>query len=201
MELIRKTLYSINELINGQMFEISFKDTAGMTWSDWEDIAAQKTGALFRLIFEGVFLISGVDILDYTDQLYGIGRIIGKLYQMRDDLLDAMGLKEGRLQGSDILEGKMTCLSIKALEKGDEKARIIRDALLGGDKEGHDSRRKQLISLYEDLGIIAGLKKDFSGILERCRKHPITMDFPQIKPFFNDFLDLLVIENGKRGVL
>ncbi len=200
LELIRRTIKAINELIHGQMLEISFQNTIDMTWKDWEDIAAKKTGALFRLIFEGVFLISGLNISDYADGFSSIGRLVGNLYQMRDDLLDAIGLKEGRRQGSDILEGKMTCLSIKAMEKGDENSRLIREALLNPGQEDQESRINRLIDMYEGQGITFELLQQFSILLEECRNHPITINFPRIKPAFNDFLDLLAIKDRKAEV-
>ncbi len=199
LQLIRRTMLAINELILGQMLEISFRDTMNMTWNDWENIAAQKTGALFRLIFEGVFLISGIDIQTCGDELKGIGRVMGILYQMRDDLIDAMGLKEGRRQGSDVLEGKITCLSIKAIEKGVEKAQIVREMLLNSEQSDHDSRINRLIELYESQGILSELQKFFSGLLDQCRSHPIIIKFPQIKPAYNNFLNMLEIRDKKRG--
>ncbi len=197
LEMIRRTMSALNEIIYGQMLEISFQNTLNMNWKDWENIAAQKTGSLFRLIFEGVFILSGADIRDYRDELKSIGRMIGNLYQMRDDLLDAMGLKEGRRQGSDILEGKMTCLSIKAVEKGVE-IRTIREILLNPGQAGQEYRIKRLIDLYERQGITLELQRIFSGLLEECRGHPVTVIFPQIKPALNNFLDLLVIKDEKK---
>jgi geranylgeranyl pyrophosphate synthase len=199
LQLIRRTVVAINELIYGQMLEISFKDTIGMTWNDWENIAAQKTGALMRLIFEGTFLVSGIDLKDFQDELNSLGREIGILYQMRDDLLDAMGLKEGRPQGSDILEGKMTCVSIKALEKGDEKIQIIREALLNYEQADQEMRIRSLIGVYETLGITAEIYALFSDNLNRCRNHPIITRLPQLKTIINNFLDLLIINGSRKG--
>jgi geranylgeranyl diphosphate synthase, type I len=197
IQLIQRTIAAINELIHGQMLEISFQNTTSMTRDNWEDIAAQKTGALMRLIFEGVFLLSGIDINTYQNELNSLGRSIGILYQTRDDLLDAIGLKEGRQRGSDILEGKMTCLSIKAKEMGDDKARLVSETLLAAGQTEHESRISCMIRLYEDQGIIDDVQNYFNDLIEQCRNHPIIKKFPHIKPVIDNFLDLLIIDKRK----
>jgi geranylgeranyl pyrophosphate synthase len=197
--LVRLAISAINELIYGQMLEVSFRETVLMRWQDWEEIASQKTGALFRLIFEGVFLLSGINIRDCRDELNSVGRLAGIIYQMRDDLLDAMGLKDGRPRGSDILEGKMTCLSIKAMERGGENKEMVRSALLGRGDSDTLSRVNSLIDLYEEKNIIAELENHYSTLLGEFRDHPITVRFPQIKPAVADFLDLLLLERVSRS--
>jgi len=194
IQLIRKTISAINELIYGQMLEISFSNTVNMTWNDWEEIAAQKTGALIRLIFEGVLMLAGIDTCKYSGVLNSIGRLIGIIYQMRDDIMDATGLKEGRQQGSDILEGKMTCLSIKAMETGGGRSGIIGEILLNPGQKDDQSRIKTLLSFYEDLGITSRLKSQYALLLGQCRNHPVTESFPRIKPALDNFLDMLVID-------
>jgi geranylgeranyl pyrophosphate synthase len=201
LSLVRRMVSAINELIHGQMLEISFQNTTDMTRQNWEDIAAQKTGALLRLIFEGTLLLAGQNISDCQNELNSLGRTLGILYQTRDDLLDAMGLKEGRRQGSDILEGKMTCLSIKAFENSGREALVVTDALLNKNLSDDESRINGLIRLYEEQGIIFSLKNHYSDLLEQCREHPICLKFPQIKPVLSDFIDLLKIGSSELFVV
>jgi geranylgeranyl pyrophosphate synthase len=174
------------------MFEISFLNTTAMTWKDWETIASQKTGALIRLIFEGTLLLAGEDYKLYSSEIGEIGKRLGILYQMRDDLLDATGKKEGRQLGSDIVEGKMTCLSIKAIEQNRSAEPIVAEALL--KKECSDEIRiKQLIDLYTGKGIINMVKEQYHSMVAQCREFSLYTKFPQVKSVIDDFAELLTV--------
>lgn len=192
VKLLRRMAVAINELIQGQMLEISFMDTTAMTWKDWETIASQKTGALIRLIFEGTLILAGEDYSLYSSEIECIGKKLGILYQMRDDILDATGKKEGRLPGSDIIEGKMTCLSIKAIEKNKNAEAIVVEALLSKDLDD-EFRVKQLIDFYTKEGVIDSVCEHYQTILAQCIDFPVYTVFPQFRSVITDFADLLVI--------
>jgi geranylgeranyl pyrophosphate synthase len=192
VELLRRMAAAINELIQGQMLEISFMNTMAMTWKDWEIIASQKTGALIRLILEGTLLLAGKDYSTFSSEIEFIGKKLGILYQMRDDLLDATGKKEGRLRGSDIIEGKMTCLSIKAIEKNKNAESVVAEALLGRDRSD-EVRVKQLIDYYTKEGIIDSVRELYQTMLTQCTEFPVYTVFPQLRSVINDFTDLLAV--------
>ncbi len=188
--LTRRILMAINELICGQMLEVSLRNTTAMSWQDWETIAAQKTGALFRLIFEGAFLLSGVDISLIRSELESLGKILGYIYQMRDDLLDVKGLKEGRSPGSDILEGKMTCFSILAFNRGGKIQKAVIDAITN-TQAPEESRIQPLQRYFEDQSIYTSIKELYRNQIERCKKHPLFLKFPSINASVCAFLDQL----------
>jgi geranylgeranyl pyrophosphate synthase len=193
VELLQKTIVAINELIQGQMSEISFTNTIAMSWNDWETIASKKTGALLRLIVEGTLLLSGIDYSSYSDEIRLIGNKLGILYQMRDDLLDVTGKKEGRLQGSDIVEGKMTCLSIVAIERDKSAEKIVADSLLNRNWSD-EFRVKQLIDFYTKEGIIDILREHYKSLISHCKKFSLYNKFPKIEPVIDEFISLLVLD-------
>ena len=66
-----------------------------------------KTGSLFKLAFAGGYALAG-DGGRLAGEMRAIGEHMGALFQLRDDLLDVLGRKEGRPAGSDVAEGKIS---------------------------------------------------------------------------------------------
>jgi len=104
--VMRLTIRAIGELVDGQVYEFVLKDRDRVTGEDYFRLVSGKTGSLFRLAYCGGYSLAD-DGGDHVEDMRTMGEHMGSLFQLRDDLLDALGLKEGRPAGSDVAEGKI----------------------------------------------------------------------------------------------
>lgn len=107
LEIIKLTLNKVSDLIQGQMLEFSLKKEQYYEKKDYLEIAEKKTASLFSLAMAGAATIGSSD-KSTIEELHEAGRLLGIAFQIRDDIIDLNGLKEGRDQGNDIREGKIT---------------------------------------------------------------------------------------------
>jgi geranylgeranyl pyrophosphate synthase len=113
------------KLVEGQMTEIAGLNQEPSGWSGYRGICAGKTGALFRvcLVCPAELCHSlegnpyGAEEVVSLSLLDGLGTQLGQLFQSRDDLIDVTGRKEGRYALGDLLEGKLSLLTVLASER------------------------------------------------------------------------------------
>ncbi len=177
-------------LVHSQMLEI--RELKGKTpdMQTYRHICAGKTGALFRLCLTGGAELLGDETTSFLEDLDEMGSRLGLLFQMRDDWIDITGQKEGRDALGDLMEGKISLVSVLALDlpspsrerffdwylaprfdKNAEQAREIRDLLIEGGVL-HDTReviREQLVEFRELSAHLApaGLMDFINNLLER----------------------------------
>jgi len=193
--VVKRMTCAINDLIQGQMHEIAFRDSMPMSRADWELIAAGKTGAIFRLAFEGSMMLSGIDCTRYQDELDKLGKMLGCLYQMRDDVLDVTGMKDGRKQGSDIIEGKMNYCSIILLEIDPALQSVLADAL-HGDISNELERITTILRLYASNDVVNKVKDGHSRLILECRNILLSKELLVCKPVIDNFLDMLLLPDS-----
>lgn len=139
----------------GQAFDLEFEGDHNVSLNDYLDMISRKTGALLEasLVMGGIS--AGGDPRQIS-QLETIGKEAGLAFQIQDDLLDAVADPEtfGKRRGGDIFEGKMTYLTILALERaaGKDKERILE---VINDPECTESGVGYVIGRYHELGIIS----------------------------------------------
>ncbi|MBW2261876.1 MAG: polyprenyl synthetase family protein [Deltaproteobacteria bacterium] len=106
LNVMRLTIRAIGELVDGQVYEFVLKERDMVTEEDYFRLVSGKTGSLFRLAYCGGYALAD-DGDRHAGDIRTMGEHMGGLFQLRDDLLDALGLKEGRPAGSDVAEGKI----------------------------------------------------------------------------------------------
>jgi len=113
-------------LVEGQMTEIAGVNQEPSGWSDYRNACAGKTGALFRICLacpaELCLFMDGnpsdaAEAAATLPLLEELGTQLGQLFQSRDDLIDITGRKEGRFALGDLLEGKLSLLTVLASER------------------------------------------------------------------------------------
>ncbi len=117
------------ETICGQVADVAFREVNRPELERAEAIAAAKTVPLFRCAFEGsVVLLGGGQ--GRRRAARELGRRVGLAFQVRDDLLDALGVKGRGSAGADLREGKATWPILAALRVGPEaQGSELRDLL------------------------------------------------------------------------
>jgi geranylgeranyl pyrophosphate synthase len=174
-ELVEILSLSIKELVKGQIMEIN---SNSLQLIDYLEIAKRKTGALFILsIFAPYQLKGNAD----RDTIISFGYNLGEIYQLRDDIIDVIGQKEGRPQYSDIKEARFSILNIITYEDIADKEGF-RAMLLNGVS------KNELLELYKKNST---LEKAYNLYHKKIAELKNGSIYDDIKPVIDIFLEKL----------
>ncbi|MBO3761288.1 polyprenyl synthetase family protein [Ciceribacter sp. L1K22] len=119
LELARAA--GIGGMAGGQMLDLAAEkaqpDEAGIVM-----LQAMKTGALLRFACEAGAIIAGSNAQDRS-RLRQFGEIIGRAFQLADDLLDVTSdpITMGKATGKDAAKGKATLVRLRGVEWAHEE--------------------------------------------------------------------------------
>jgi geranylgeranyl diphosphate synthase type I len=141
-------------MMEGQYLDIHFEGLPAVTVEQYLDMIERKTGALIETaVFLGSFVSrkEGPD-KRLSDGLRTVGYELGRVFQIRDDILGVWGGQEtGKPVGADIKRKKKALPAVHALShaSGAAKQRITgifaKKEMDGGDVEA-------VLEIMEDLG-------------------------------------------------
>ena len=117
LEILIRYNEVILEICEGQAYDMEFEER-NATVDEYILMSEKKTGSLFELCFEIPALISN-DFLKYKKSLKRLGRILGIIFQIQDDILEMSTSSEsiGKSTSSDIERNKKTILSSMAIDQ------------------------------------------------------------------------------------
>ncbi len=121
-DLIGLTVSDTIQVVDGQEREFALKSNPTPTLADYVRMVEGKTSALMSLSLSGGALVAGADA-STVDALRSVGRHLGVLFQIQDDVLDVYGDKGRQRTGEDIAEGKRSVLAVHAAEQLDPDRR------------------------------------------------------------------------------
>jgi geranylgeranyl pyrophosphate synthase len=112
------------------------------------------------------------------------------MFQVRDDIIDIIGLKEGRSPGSDVMEGKVSVLTSISLAKLDGKGRKELVDMLNAPREGkEDGIVKKVARIYRETGAL----RDAYGLYEREKAKifaiPVMKHNARLGEFMEEIID------------
>jgi len=121
LEILIRYNKVILEICEGQAYDMEFENR-NATIDEYSLMSEKKTGSLFALCFEMPALINK-DFSDYKSILRELGKNLGIIFQMQDDILEFSTSEENMGKGtdSDIERKKKTVLSSIAYEHNQEK--------------------------------------------------------------------------------
>jgi geranylgeranyl diphosphate synthase type II len=161
----------VEQLCAGQALDASFEGASSVSVDAYLEMIDGKTAALLRTAIELGALIGGAPP-DERAELREAGGLVGRAFQIQDDLLDltAEGDEWGKAVGGDLVVGKKTYLTLRALERaeGDEYdwfARLITDG--GLPPEDVPEARSRM----ERLGVFADARDAVETYSDRAREH------------------------------
>ena len=139
LEILIRYNEVILEICEGQAYDMEF-ESRDATVDEYILMSGKKTGSLFELCFEIPCLISD-DFLEFKFELKKLGRNLGIIFQMQDDILEMSTSSKnmGKGTNSDIERSKKTILSSMALDQD-------KDCLLYTSPSPRDRTRSRMPS-------------------------------------------------------
>ena len=183
------------KVCEGQQYDIDFETRSDVSLAEYLKMIELKTAALLAGSLELGALAAGAPAVD-QQHLAEFGRLTGIAFQLQDDFLDTFGDPEkvGKRPGGDIVQNKKTCLIIKALELADPTTRQKLEALYSSTTIDAEQKVKEVIHLFNQLGIpdfVRDLRNDYQ---ERAYQHLEAVEAPQErKKLLQELADSLLI--------
>ena len=162
MERARRLLATMRtEVVCGQYLDVgaSFNVTPAENFEEELDVAGRileyKTArySVLRPLQVGAALGGGDETLESA--LAAAGSLVGRAFQMRDDVLGVFGdpAVTGKPAGDDVREGKRTVLVLTALQRADVTQREVLEGLLGNLEISEDQLAEGR-SIIENTGAL-----------------------------------------------
>ena len=146
----------VKQLCAGQALDASFETDEAVTVDAYLDMIDRKTGALLSAAVELGGVIGGAPAPE-RDRLGTAGRLVGRAFQIQDDLLDLVADDEdwGRGVGGDLVRGKKTFLTLRALERAEGEdhdwfARLVTDGGLPREDVPEARDRMAALGVFEE---------------------------------------------------
>ena len=164
----------ILEICEGQAYDMEFEKEENVSVEKYLLMSQKKTGSLFEFCFEIPAYLSK-NYIEYLEILKKIGRVVGTIFQIQDDILEISSNSENMGKGtdSDIKRKKKTILSCVASEKNTNKwnkfIKTIEDQSINEKKE---SFRKYLKDNQIDIEAKKILDKHTSNCNELITELP-----------------------------
>jgi geranylgeranyl diphosphate synthase type II len=170
------TLYEVyhpmvEQLCRGQALDASFEKQGAVSVEAYLDMIDGKTAALLSAAFELGGVAGGAPSADQAS-LRAAGRWVGRAFQVQDDLLDLTADSEewGKAVGGDLVAGKKTFLTLRALERAegaeyDWFARIVTDGGLPPNDVPEARERMARLGVFDDAAAAV------SDYLAEAREH------------------------------
>jgi geranylgeranyl diphosphate synthase type II len=164
------------EVCEGQAYDKEFESRSKVSVDEYVLMIEKKTGRMVAVATEIGALI-GDALPEQLDALKRYGALVGRAFQIQDDLLDVVGDEKqfGKTIGGDLVEGKKTYLLLEALRRAKGKdLKLLSDL----SKNGGVSRRriKDFQRVYRDTGAVDAahgrIQEDISAaktLLERLQ--------------------------------
>ena len=174
----------ILEICEGQAYDMEFESREASV-DEYLLMSAKKTGALFELCFEISSLISD-DYVQFKSELKELGRNLGIIFQIQDDILEMSTSSEnmGKGTSSDIERKKKTILSSMALDHDKEEWNSLQ---LKIEDYPLEEKKAMLKEYYISSGIIDRANELLLNFDKKCK------DIIKLLPdtIHNDMNDLL----------
>ena len=165
LELFTKTAA---EVCDGQQLDMDFEKRARVPMNEYMQMIGLKTGVLLACAAQLGAMIGGADTWS-QDCMYEYGYYLGLAFQVADDYLDAYGDEKvfGKPIGGDILNGKKSWLTVKAMELGVAglEEELAAPAQTPEEKAAKIARVK---AIYDSVGIPAAARKAIKDLSQRA---------------------------------
>lgn len=167
LEILIRYNKVILEICEGQAYDMEFENK-NATIKEYLLMSEKKTGSLFELCFEMPALINK-DFSDYKSTLRELGKNLGIIFQMQDDILEFSSSEANMGKGtdSDIQRKKKTILSSIAFTDNKEKWIKLQNEI----ESMSVVEKKQILSDYfKENGILDQANDLFDNYEKKCKE-------------------------------
>jgi len=157
------------EVCEGQQYDMEFENQDSVTMEQYLKMIGLKTAVLIACSAKIGAIIGGASE-SQCQALYDYGYQLGLAFQVADDYLDAFGDEKvfGKPIGGDILNCKKSWLTVRALEKIDNKERFLEAFNSQAETPEQKAEKiKKVKDMYIELGIDADAKKEIEMFTEK----------------------------------
>jgi geranylgeranyl diphosphate synthase type I len=155
-----------SEVTVGQLLDVRAQAAADRTRAAASTVAAYKSAkyTVERPLLIGATL--GGAPPDIRSAYAGFGAAVGEAFQLRDDVLGALGdpAATGKPAGDDLREGKLTYLVATAFERAGPAERRVLDADLG-DATMDAARLDRLRTIIERVGAVEATERRIDSLM------------------------------------
>lgn len=167
-EVLRLFSKTASGVCDGQQMDMEFEKRTRVPMEEYMQMIGLKTGVLIACAAQMGALIGGADAWS-QECLYEYGYYLGLAFQVADDYLDAYGNEKvfGKPIGGDILNGKKSWLTVKAMELGAEglEEALAAPAVTAAEKAAKIARVK---AIYDSVGIAPAARKAIGDLSARA---------------------------------
>ncbi|MDA3863669.1 MAG: polyprenyl synthetase family protein [Deltaproteobacteria bacterium] len=156
LQLVKLVTRAIKELINGQVLDIEKKNSCYLTMDEYDKIIYGKTGSLFRLVFAIIADFAPTKARNedlMQEEMLQLGTFVGRIFQIRDDIIDFTGKKEGRKIHQDIEHGRVSILKALAYKYASPETRDWFESISECNKRNPENIKK-LVEIYKKLDVM-----------------------------------------------
>ena len=153
------------QVCDGQQYDLDFESMTEVPMEEYNKMIGLKTAVLLACSASMGAIIGGASDAE-SEALYRYGYELGMAFQVADDYLDAFGDEKvfGKPIGGDIVNGKKSWLTVRTMEKTDDKAAFLAAFSLPADTP---EQRVTKISTVRDLYLQYGVDQDAKAEIVR----------------------------------
>jgi len=153
----------------GQALDGEFESRQMVSLDEYFNMIQKKTARLFAMSCEIGAICGGGDETE-IEHLRKFGELLGKAFQIQDDLLDITISEEtlGKSYGSDVKQGKKTFLVIHAFAHASERDKKSIETILQSSSTS-SAEVQRMKGLFEKLGTLQAAKTEIENALISAR--------------------------------
>lgn len=153
------------QVCDGQQYDMDFESESEVPMEDYRKMIGLKTAVLLACSAEMGAIIGGASE-EVCKALYNYGYELGMAFQVADDYLDAFGDEKvfGKPIGGDIVNGKKSWLTVRTLEKTDDKEGFLKAfGELADDSDSREAKIGKVKKYYSDCAVDSDAKIEIAG--------------------------------------
>ena len=153
------------QVCDGQQYDMDFESEIEVPMEDYRKMIGLKTAVLLACSAEMGAIIGGASE-EVCKAIYNYGYELGMAFQVADDYLDAFGDEKvfGKPIGGDIVNGKKSWLTVRTLEKTDDKEGFLKAfGEIANDPESREAKIEKVKKYYTDCAVDSDAKIEIAG--------------------------------------
>ena len=140
-----------------------------LTWDDWREAAAGKTGQIFAIPFEAIALLTGVTPAA-ARRVGDVATGLGVVFQAADDVLDLYGDKGRERPGNDLREGRVTALVTAHLGENTDDERALVGLLAQPRQTTTDEQVQRWAERFVQRGTLTRIQQQITEEIDALRR-------------------------------